>query len=51
MKDSIEEYSHNIHIESRIHRLEKGSINKTDGEWFKLILTIVIITGINYFVV
>lgn len=51
MKDSIEEYSHNVHIENRIHRLESGGNCKTDGEWLKLILTIIVITGINYFVV
>ncbi|MCL4490811.1 MAG: M48 family metalloprotease [Nitrospirae bacterium] len=51
MKDSIEEYSHNVHIENRMHRLESGGSRKTDGEWFKLILTIIVITGINYFVV
>lgn len=51
MRDYIEEYSHNVHIESRIHRLESEGSLKTDGEWFKLILTIIVITGINYFIV
>ena len=51
MKDSFEEYSHNIHIESRIIRLEKRPIQKTDGEWIKLILTVIVIAGISYFVV
>lgn len=51
MRDSIEEYSHNAHIEGRIHRLEKGGTRKTNGEWFKLALTAIVIIGINYFVV
>ncbi len=51
MRDSIEEYSHNAHIESRIHRLETEGSRKTDGEWLKLIFTIILIMGINYFVV
>ncbi|MDA8339278.1 MAG: M56 family metallopeptidase [Nitrospiraceae bacterium] len=51
MRDSIEEYSHNAHIEGRIHRLEKGGIHKTDGGWLKLLLTVIVIMGINYFVV
>lgn len=51
IRDYIEEYSHNVHIESRIHRLENERSLKTDGEWFKLILTIIVITGINYFIV
>jgi beta-lactamase regulating signal transducer with metallopeptidase domain len=51
MRDSIEEYSHNVHIENRIIRLEKSSMQKQYGEWFKLILTVIIIVGISYFVV
>ncbi len=51
MRDSIEEYSHNAHIENRIHRLESRVICKTDGEWLKFILTVTVIMGINYFVV
>jgi len=51
MRDSIEEYSHNVHIENRIIRLEKALMQKPYGEWFKLMLTIIIIAGISYFVV
>ena len=51
MKNSVEEYSHNIHIENRMVRLEQSSVEAPHGEWFKLILTIIIIAGINYFVV
>lgn len=53
VKDALEEYSHNVLIESRISRLEgKGfTYKKEDGEWFKFILTLVTILIINYFVV
>lgn len=51
MKDSIEEYSHNIHIENRIVRLEHGQANKTGGEWIKFTLVLIVIMAINYFVV
>lgn len=51
MRDSIEEYSQNTHIESRIHRLENGDIHKSGGEWLKLLITVIVIIGINYFVV
>lgn len=51
IRDSIEEYSQNTHIESRIHRLENGDIHKSGGEWLKLLITVVVIIGINYFVV
>jgi Zn-dependent protease with chaperone function len=51
MKNSVEEYSHNIHIENRIVRLEKSSVQEPYGEWFNLMLTVIIITGICYFVV
>ena len=51
LKDTIEEYSHNTHIENRIKRLEKGYFQKSDGKWLELILTGIAIMGINYFVV
>ena len=51
MRDTLEEYSHNIHIENRIVRLEKTSIQEPYGEWSKLIFTVIIIAGICYFVV
>jgi beta-lactamase regulating signal transducer with metallopeptidase domain len=51
MKDSLEEYSHNIHIESRIIRLEHGQANKTGWEWIKFALVLIVIMAINYFVV
>lgn len=49
--DFVEDYSHNIQIQSRIHRLEKERNYKTGGNLFEFIITITIILGINYFVV
>ncbi|MBI4690994.1 MAG: M48 family metalloprotease [Nitrospirae bacterium] len=51
LKDSLEEYSHNIHIMNRIIRLEQGSVSGNGGEWMKFILTLAVIVVINYFVV
>jgi len=51
MKDSLEEYSHNIQIGSRIKRLEKPSQNNAYSYWAEFIFTVFIIMGINYFVV
>jgi Zn-dependent protease with chaperone function len=50
-KDSLEEYSHFKHIESRVERLEGGSVNKRGGEWFKFSFAVITIVIINYFVV
>jgi Zn-dependent protease with chaperone function len=51
MKNYAEDYSHNVHIESRIVRLEQEAASETDGEWYKLICAVAAIMGINYFVV
>jgi Zn-dependent protease with chaperone function len=51
IKDSLEEYSHRSHIESRVNRLEQGLIQGTGGEWTKFVLTLLVIIFINYFVV
>lgn len=51
LRTSIEEYSHHLLIESRIKRLEQGPVYNTGGEWFKFILTLIVIIVINYFVV
>jgi len=51
MKEFVEDYSHNAHIESRIIRLEQGMVHQAGGEWYKLIITVTAIMGINYFVV
>ena len=47
----VEDYSHNIHMESRIIRLEKGIGLQTGGQWGKFVVTVVVIFVINYFVV
>lgn len=51
MKNFMEDYSHNAHIENRISRLEQWVVYQTDGEWHKLMLTAMAIMGINYFIV
>ena len=50
-KDSLEEYSHVIHIQSRIDRLEEGHVDKTGGGWVTFSLALVTMVIINYFVV
>lgn len=50
-KDSLEEYSHYMHIQSRIERLEGGSASKRGGEWFTFSFALIAIIIINYFVV
>jgi len=51
LKDSIEEYGHNMHIEGRIMRLEQGGGPKTDSAWFACVLTLSAIIVMNYFIV
>lgn len=48
---ALEDYSHNVHLESRISRLEEGKIHGTGGGWSKLLLTLAVIAAISYFVV
>jgi Zn-dependent protease with chaperone function len=48
---ALEDYSHNVHLESRISRLEEGKIHGTGGGWLKLLFTLAVIAAINYFVV
>ncbi len=48
---SLEEYSHSVHMDSRIKRLEGGPIRTGGGEWLKFLLTLSAIAVINYFVV
>lgn len=50
-KGSLEEYSQNLQIETRIARLEDGNRSGTDGEWFPLIFSFSIVAVINYHVV
>jgi len=47
----VEDYSHNVHMQSRIIRLEKGIGVQSSGQWGKFFITVVVILVINYFVV
>jgi Zn-dependent protease with chaperone function len=51
LKTSLEDYSHVMHIEGRIERLEDGNTNKTDGEWIRFSIIFVVIVVINYYIV
>jgi Zn-dependent protease with chaperone function len=49
--EHLEEYSYNMQLDTRITRLEQNTPRKTDGRWFPFIIVVLIIAGINYFVV
>lgn len=49
--DSLEEYSHNLHLHGRVSRLENGPTPKTDNEWCGFIFAIAVISAVNYFIV
>ncbi len=51
LKGSLEEYSHFMHIQSRIERLEKPAAEKGGGEWTKFSFAFAAMIIINYFVV
>jgi Zn-dependent protease with chaperone function len=48
---ALQDYSHNVHLESRIRRLEEGTTHGGSGQWIKFLLTLIVIGIINYFVV
>ncbi len=48
---SLEEHSHNLHLESRITRLESGSINTREGWGVPFMLTLLAVVVLNYFIV
>jgi len=48
---SLEEYSHNLHLESRIKRLEAGPTNARDNGIIPFILTLLTAAVLNYFIV
>lgn len=48
---TLEDYSHSVHIESRIARLEGGAAHTTGNEWFRFLLTLAVIIVMNYFIV
>ncbi len=47
----LEEYSYNIQLDNRIARLEQGRANKRQSSWIPFILALLVIAGINYYVV
>ncbi len=51
LRDSLEEYSHSIHIQGRIERLEEPAANEGRGEWVTFSLALATVAVINYFVV
>jgi beta-lactamase regulating signal transducer with metallopeptidase domain len=51
IRDTFEEYSHNLHLKSRIMRLEMERTDKADAGWFEFALTIFVVIAINYFIV
>lgn len=51
LKGSIEEYSHNLHLESRIQRLESGAMDRTTAWGLPFLITLLTIMAINYSVV
>jgi hypothetical protein len=48
---SLEEHSHNLHLESRIRRLESGPTDARDGGTVPFIVTLLSAAMINYFIV
>lgn len=51
LQDSLEEYGHNVLLESRITRLREGWSPRPGGEFLEFSLTLLAIVIINYFVV
>ena len=51
LKGSIEEYSHNLHLESRIQRLESGTMDETRGWGLPFLITLLTIMALNYSIV
>ncbi len=47
----LEDYSHNLHLESRIKRLEQGVTSASESETLSFTITMLVITVLNYFVV
>lgn len=47
----LESYSHRLHIESRVERLEKGGRTAADGDGFAAVLTVAAILLTTYFVI
>lgn len=48
---TIEDYSHNLFLKSRIERLEQWTANNPESRWFSFFITLAVIAVISYFVV
>lgn len=48
---SLEEYSHNLHLEDRINRLESGSTDRTEHWVVPFLITLLTVAVLNYFIV
>lgn len=48
---SLDDYGHNLQLEGRITRLEKGLSQKQDNAWLPFVLVLLIAAVINYYVV
>jgi Zn-dependent protease with chaperone function len=48
---SLEEYSHNLHLEDRIRRLESGSTDRLEQWGVPFAITLLAVAVINYFIV
>jgi Zn-dependent protease with chaperone function len=48
---SLEEYSHNLHLEDRIRRLETGSTDKMEQWGVPFSITLLVVAVLNYFIV
>ncbi|MDX1763921.1 MAG: M48 family metalloprotease [bacterium] len=51
LRSAVEEYSHNMHIEGRIERLERGEAQQTASPRIKYGITLAVMVMITYFVV
>jgi Zn-dependent protease with chaperone function len=47
----LEEYSHNLHLESRIKRLHHEATGAAGSGWFAFAMTLLVVAVLNYFVV
>jgi beta-lactamase regulating signal transducer with metallopeptidase domain len=47
----LEEYSHNLHLASRIKRLEHRATDTAGNGWIAFAITLLVITVLNYYVV
>jgi Zn-dependent protease with chaperone function len=47
----LEEYSHDLQLESRITRLEKARLQHRGGGWFPFTIVLIVMSGVCYFVV